>query len=761
VKGSPHRYGGTLGRVVALVSVAVAAVATLPGRSMAAPSAPVPPVFGTPGLYDANGPSIQAFSVADFNGDGANDVAVANLNGSLPNHGLSVLLGDGAGKLGTPVVTPYPGGNESALDVSAADFNGDGRVDLVTPTIDGTGYQLRILLGAGDGTFTMGAVIPAANDRAVAADVNADGKADVVFVVNDGKGSNIHVALGQGNGTFAPATVYPPPFYIKLADIALRDVNADTRLDLVYLEGCPTVRLGNGDGTFGAEICSTDPQARLSGVTMALADFNMDGKQDMAVGDASGGHVTIALGDGAGRFTFFKQYAGIAYQVISIAAADFTGDGRADIVASADPNWQGTESSFTLLKGKGTGVFTGFEQFVSGGFGFVPAEMNGDQWIDLVSTDLISTGDAFLTINGGKGSFNAPRVFHTVANASVVRAGDLNGDGKQDVLVPASGNLYAHLNLGRSNFGPAKATVVQGGIYAVVLADVNLDGKLDAIGGTPGTKNVRVMFGLGTGTFAAPVGYAAGGTASVVSVAVADVTGDGKLDIVAHTSTQLAVLPGNGDGTFAAAKRSGTSGGGSQKATLVEDFDGDGTRDAVVVKMTGTTNFASSVVYRHHGNGDGTFTLVQTVNVDTNASSARAADLNGDGRPEVALVGWKGSDGGRTGLFVYPNATGTLGAAAYHPSASTDLALADFNVDGSLDVVATCVHDPCASLATALVSYANNGDGTFAGPYAINTIYAPYGLAAADFGGDGRPDFVEAVPGATDSKFVVYTNVKP
>lgn len=409
---------------ITLVSSAL--VATFLGSPAIA--APVTPEFTEPGMFDAAGPSVNDFAVADLNTDAKNDIAVANINRS----GVPTLLGDGTGDFGAPIITPLPNAG-AATSIAAADFDGDGRMDLVSAYVSDAGPGGRILLGKGDGSFALGQNLTGTIEQVVAGDFNADGNPDVAYSAGTINGDSINVALGKGDGTLNPAKVYPPPFYISLYDLQTVDVNGDAKLDLVYLEGCPTVRLGNGDGTFGAEVCSGDSQARLTGVVFTTGDFNGDGKVDMAIGDASGGHVTIATGSGDGHFTFSTQYSTIAYQVISIASGDFTGDGRLDLLASADLNWQGVEQSFVLMKGKANGTFASFSRWISGGFALTPAFIDGDNLIDLVSTDLISTGDAFVTLNEGRGILGAPRSFSTVAWPGYIANGDLNGDGRKDV----------------------------------------------------------------------------------------------------------------------------------------------------------------------------------------------------------------------------------------------------------------------------------------------------------------------------------------
>jgi hypothetical protein len=191
--------------------------------------------------------SPQAAIIADFNGDGIPDLALSEANPGYNIYGtLTVLLGKGSGMFEPPVGTSSPG----AFAMASADFNGDGRLDLVIS--DGSGAA--VMLGNGDGTFgtplqilnTIGS--PA---RAVlTGDFNNDGKPDVIVVANGFLQSNpIYVFLGNGDGTFQA----PRQFWSSTSiptGIAAADFNHDGKLDLVLTLN-PTgiaVILGNGDG---------------------------------------------------------------------------------------------------------------------------------------------------------------------------------------------------------------------------------------------------------------------------------------------------------------------------------------------------------------------------------------------------------------------------------------------------------------------------------------------------------------------------------
>jgi hypothetical protein len=241
-----------------------------------------------------------------------------------------------------------------------------------------------------------------------------------------------------------------------------------------------------------------------------------------------------------------------------------------------------------------------------------------------------------------------------------------------------------------------------------------------------------VLLGQGDGRFTNLAEYNTDTNASNVSIAVADVTNDGNLDIICHALATLAVLPGTGNGTFGAPILSGNS-TPSQTDTLVADFTGDGDLDVVAVIRTGGEDFGSGDLRLEEGAGNGTFTLVQTRSFDGNPGGAVVANLNGDARPDVAVTGTRGSNGGRTGLRVSLNANGSLGPIVFYafpPFPFGDLDAADFDLDGDVDLAGTGL----ASLAVAL----NDGSGTFTG---VAEFIASGGTRlAGDFTGDGKPD---------------------
>jgi hypothetical protein len=643
-------------------------------------------------VYQVGSNPVQA-AVGDFNNDGYQDLAVSN-NPASGNGSVSVLLANAKGAFGTAVNYPITGRPDG---IAVGDFNHDGSLDLAVATSHG----VQVLLGKGDGTF-QSAVEYAPNAYqlyVVAGDFNGDGNLDLVTT---GSGE-IYFWAGNGDGTFKPGVLLLTGGNTYGAVVAA-DFNGDGKLDFASaLSGSTDVAvfLGNGNGTFQPPVnyqVGGDYPAALT-----VGDFNGDGKLDLATVScgsktscSGSGDLSELLGNGDGTFQKAKVFAQATdLSPVSIATADFNGDGKADLVVS-----NGVSDDVSEFLGNGDGTFKHAENWAagSGPYFVVVGDFNGDGVPDVATVN--SAGNVSVLLGSKSNGFAAARDFANKAQAGFVATGDFNGDGILDLAVTT---------------------------------------------GTAGSVNV--MLGQKGGTFAAPVSYALATGGSVLSQVVAvALNGDHHLDLVVTANSVAApvsVLLGNGDGTFKAAVA--YTAGPFPLAVTVGDFNGDGIPDLAVDNFGWNVYGSVSLLI---GNGDGTFKAATTVSVGNNYPEwITSGDFNGDGKLDLAVVNPGYGDAGTVGVLL-GHGDGTFGPLMNGPLVGVNpsfILAADLNGDGKLDLVVTDYLVTTDNLKVLL----GHGDGTFGTPVSYTAGQQPQGVAVADFNGDGIPDLAVANTGST------------
>lgn len=333
------------------VAWALLILSTLGSRLLGAASQCSPQGFRV-STVDANA-SPRGVAVVDFNRDGLDDVAVVDsINGNV-----TILLGRRDKSFVAPrnyPVTSVP--YSVATAVLTADFNGDGKLDLVVTT---SYHSISVLMGNGDGTFQNEKEYDVVQSVSAVAlgDFNRDGKMDLALAGDDATG--VVILLGNGDGSFKPPVIYP--IQEGGNSIAVGDFNGDGRLDVVTLKsGWLWILQGNGDGTF-------QPARRMvieaSPSYVRVLDVNRDGKDDLAVWGYFGG-VGILLGNGDGTFQApLKNYVGDVGN--SVIFGDFNGDGKTDLAV-------GFQGGIAIFLGTGNGTFNSAGTY-AGGSSLVPA----------------------------------------------------------------------------------------------------------------------------------------------------------------------------------------------------------------------------------------------------------------------------------------------------------------------------------------------------------------------------------------------------
>jgi hypothetical protein len=325
------------------------------------------------------------------------------------------------------------------------------------------------------------------------------------------------------------------------------------------------------------------------GVTPALvaADLNGDGKPDLISTSDNGEAINVWLNNGTGGFVLGGQISAGNGNVLAVG--DVLGNGIPDIVAAGyggPDNWS-EKDPLSLLLGNGKGSFTR-----AWSYNVLPtpapitslalADFYGNGRLGLVAADTV--GDVFVSTSSISTRV-PPRYFQSLSIPAIaanpgpswVAVGDVNGDGKPDIVVANSGvqrsgdSVSVLLGNGSGTFGAAQCYTVGGSPTAVAVCDFNRDGKLDIVTANS-NSTVSVLLNNGNGTFGAAQNYAISGPAN--SVAVADFNHDGFLDI-ATTGAEMDVLLNNANGTFGAYQNVGPAGSN----VVAADFNGDGFPD--------------------------------------------------------------------------------------------------------------------------------------------------------------------------------------
>lgn len=336
----------------------------------------------------------------------------------------------------------------------------------------------------------------------VCGDVNGDGNQDLLTA--NGTGNNITVLLGDGRGAFRAAPGSPVRVAFGPGEMALADFNRDGRLDLATASHDSydvVVLLGNGRGGFAP--APRSPFAATVGGKphthgLAAGDADGDGNPDIFTVNNESDSVSLLLGDGRGGFT---RAAGSPFTVdrspYPLAIGDVNSDGKLDIVTPATAL---DDRNITVLLGDGKGRFapaagspfaTTYRPYFT-----ALADVNGDRSLDILAAHddrpLVS-----VLLGDGRGSFRAApgSPFDLGGRAWGVTAGDVNGDGRIDIVAAADEHVRVLLGDGRGGFTPAAPVRAGRGVWRLCLVDLNRDGKLDVAASSLATKSVTVLLG--------------------------------------------------------------------------------------------------------------------------------------------------------------------------------------------------------------------------------------------------------------------------
>jgi len=404
-------------------------------------------------------------------------------------------------------------------------------------------------------------------------------------------------------------------------------------------------------------------------------------------------------------------------------------------------------SSVSILVGKGDGTFAAKQDYATAEYptSVAAGDLNGDGRDDLV----LSSGSVLL--GRGDGAFLAPAKYPTGADPVQVVLGDLNGDGRPDLVTAnnSASSVSVLLATGKGRFAVKQDFPTGDGPYALALADLNRDGKLDLVSANFGADSVSVLLGTGDGTFAARQEWPTGQGPN--AVVLGDFDGDGRLDIATAGAKTLfdngvvSVLLGKGDGTFAG--KLDVAVGVNPQSLALGDLDKDGKLDLVTANSGTDVDGSLSVLL---GQGDGSFSARVDYASAFSPGSVALGDLNGDGILDLvtANAGGGDPDAGRAGestvSVLLGQGDGSFAANMEYVTGDHPLsvALGDLNGDGKLDVAT-----PNRDLPTVSVLF-GKGDGTLATKVDYPAVASS--LALGDLNGDGMLDFALTNGNAVD-----------
>lgn len=541
--------------------------------------------------------------------------------------------------------------------------------------------------------------------------------------------------------------------------VKFADLDGDNDVDILSASGLDG-RIGwyentDGQGTFGEQRLVDERAGSIEMVE--VGDFNGDGLQDIAAIDADLNEAIWFANLGGGQFAASQQISPFVFDGGSIHAADIDGDDDLDLVTTSSNYYDSDVAWYENLDGQGNfGAQSVVTSEISIPLDAVTADIDGDGRLDIVSASYFDSTLQWFRNTDGLGSFGPGNVIDMPAAASEVAVGDIDGDGDIDVVVgtseyPDPGSIHWYANDGTGAFSGANTIDGGGrdGVTSVQLIDVDGDGDLDVAAsslydGLAGWyENTDSLGGFG------PLKAFTTGTGDISSIDLADVNGDGAIDVgfSSFVDDVIGWIP-NQDNTFTTPEILTRFGVVGVDSVVAADFDNDGDLDIASASV-----LDNSITWLENLDGQGSFSDKKVVDSEfTGAIYLEAHDLNGDDLPDLLAsaaslnsVAWWANLG--DGTF---SGRRTITTNAPLTEATTAF---DIDGDGDLDVVAAGTDYYNRSVAW----FENDGNGEFglANNIAIQ-LNSPREMEGVDMDNDGDNDLV--VQSLFDNSVVWYEN---
>ncbi len=642
---------------------------------------------------------------------------------------------------------------------TGADINGN-----VSVGTGGIAQGGRILAGgaifgdmlvAGNVAGTLGAGLDLGAGIQIAGQVASTGLLDIGR--NVASSGHIEVAGDvAANAVWDLTSLNPLATTATPLTVASGDFNRDGRPDLAVglTTGQVVIYVGNGNGKFtqlAGYTAGTNP------AQITVFDYNLDSNPDLAVANTGSNYISVFRGNGNGTFASALTYGvGTGFTPNFIAAGDVNNDTRPDlVVASVGTAGTGRVSTFLgntagTFSTAGTGTYSLSGNATSIALGLFDAGSN----LDFAVTNQVGTagtGTVAIYLGNGNGTFNA---WDTIAVGTFPRrivAADIDG-GALDLLVINSagtaGNSMVFLRgNGDGSFRapiPATTFATDTGPVSLAVLDLNGDGRKDVVTANSAGETISVLLATTSGSpvFAAARNYPAGPTP--MGLAAGDFTSDGLTDFVTANRDvgTLTLLAGDGSGGFPIV-------GNAPQATAVGDFNEDGWQDIVFASSSG--NYVSLLLGRTDESA--TFRNAVTFGIGAGSTNPRGlvvADLNNDGRLDIAVANF----GSANISVLLGNGNGTFRSAVTYGAGAgaSAIAVGDFNNDSIPDLATA---NATANTVSILLGLDN---GVFGPPANIAAGTTPMSLVVGDLDNDGRPDDVATANFGSNNVSVLLGN---
>ncbi len=648
--------------------------------------------------------------------------------------------------------------NRFDTEVHAADFNGDGNIDLLSL------QSARMSLGNGDGTFQPAfpaTAIAGASTSGVVADFNLDGIPDYAATRGTGSGTKLYIAIGNGDGTFA-SSLGPdtPGMFFGYSDIRTADFNNDGWPDLIAkgsVERNIDVFLNDpaNPGTFTRPFRTVQEVTGVNATgfdhTITTGDFDGDGNIDFVTVDqvtgvpfASSGNplkLQTFSGDGTGNFTITNEVFAFDdamftefnfYYPYILQSGDVNSDGNLDIVSFSP-------YGFIVHLGDGNGSFTSLDRY---DFERIPGFTKAGWLIDFDQDgklDMVyNHGEETLSIRrgNGDGTFAPPQRVGTHALGGSLTFADFDNDGHLDIATARAAGDSRPNDVGLY-FGTRNGLVDQ------LAVDLDGDGNEEILAINEANDRLKIFIGDNLDGLNRRNDLLTGRAPQ--AVATGELNGDGRLEIITANRTGRSIT------VFGGSLLSGFTSreipvGSAPIDVLTADVNADGHTDVLV--LDGMAN----AIWLLSGSASGALSTPVAIALGDTPGQFTIADANGDGVPDAVITLPETNR-----LMILPSLGVQPGSAPIYVSLSdspSDIQVTDLNADGNPDLATTL---PGANVLSILYGRGNN---QFARAQNISVGSQPTRVTLADADEDGRLDLIVANSGDNTAS-VIYNRFDP